>query len=230
MINKIDDISKLASQAMEKPSDFGYWGYSNMFVTWGFSGIDKTRDSSLMEISNFDVISQDLMKKFPNDFRIEGFSHWAVGHVDRLTCRILKNKTEGYVETNITEAFKEVIKWHEALSEHPVADESHYGELEFQDVIESLSDLPYHIADLIDQSNGDWAEKIYYELAINMHIEMCPDASIYPSDDDIKMAIYNLQLWNIDAVDEWNEWTDLNGIERIPFKKENPNQLKLFED
>ena len=32
------------------------------------------------------------------------------------------------------------------------------------------------------------------------------------------------------TAEEWNEWTDQNGMERISKRKENPNQLKLFED
>ena len=29
-------ISKLAEMALKKPDDFGYWGYEDMFKTWGF--------------------------------------------------------------------------------------------------------------------------------------------------------------------------------------------------
>ena len=65
---------------------------------------------------------------------------------------------------------------------------------------------------------------------MNMDVELSVDAGAYPKDDEILMALYNLQLWNSNAIEEWNEWTDRNGLERIPFIKENPNQLKLFED
>jgi hypothetical protein len=63
-----------------------------------------------------------------------------------------------------------------------------------------------------------------------MNIEFDVDGEQYPKDDDIKYAVYRLQIWNPEAIEEWNEWTDQNGLERIHVRKENPNQLKLFED
>ena len=86
----VENILKCAKDGLQKPEDFGYWGSEDMFKTWGFCGVDKNRDSDLLEISNFDFITKDLISKFPNDFKIENYSHWMVGNVDRLVCRILK--------------------------------------------------------------------------------------------------------------------------------------------
>lgn len=125
-----ENILKCAGDAIEKPEDFGYWGSEDTFVTWGFCGVDKHRDSDTLQISNFKVISTDLMEKYPDDFRIETYRHWAVGSVDRLLCRVLKNKENGVVIDNITDAFKSAMIWQDKLQEYPVADENDYAELE----------------------------------------------------------------------------------------------------
>lgn len=51
----LDNLIRCAKDALEKPEDFGYWGNDQMFNTWGFCGIDKNRDSKILEESNFEV-------------------------------------------------------------------------------------------------------------------------------------------------------------------------------
>lgn len=125
-----ENLLKCAGDAIEKPEDFGYWGPEDTFVTWGFCGFDKNRDSEALQLSNFKVISSDLMEKFPDDFRIETYRHWAVGSVDRLLCRVLKNKETGVVIDNITDAFKAAMVWQDKLQDYPVADEEDYMKME----------------------------------------------------------------------------------------------------
>ena len=125
-----ENLIKCASDAIKEPEDFGYWGPKDTFVTWGFCGFDKHRDSEAIDRSNFRVISENLMEKYPNDFRIETYSHWAVGSVDRLLCRVLKDKEPGVVIDNITEAFKAAMVWQDKLQEYPIADEEDWMELE----------------------------------------------------------------------------------------------------
>lgn len=221
-------ITKLASMALEKPEDFGYWGSEDMFKTWGFSGIDNSHQSFLEE-SNFEVISKQLMAKYPDDFRIESYKHWLVGQVDRLVCRILIDGNE-VTNANITKAFRAAMDWHEKLSDYPVADEDHYSNMEYQAMLDNFVCMSNDILFMTNLEQPDWQEKLFHELQMNMDVELSVDAGAFPKDDEVKMALYNLQLWNPNAVEEWNEWTDQNGLERIPFVKENPNQLKLFED
>jgi hypothetical protein len=130
-VNKFkENVSKCAENALKKPEDFGYWGPEDTFKTWGFCGIDKHRDSETIDISNFRVISSDLINQYPEDFRVETYRHWAVGSVDRLLCRILKDKDFGVVEGNITDAFKAAMVWQDKLQEYPIADENDWAELE----------------------------------------------------------------------------------------------------
>jgi hypothetical protein len=224
---KIDfnELPKYAGQALQKPEDFGYWGDNDMFKTWGFTGIDKTDASDILEISNFEVISKDLIERYPDDFRIETYKHWAVNSIDRLVCRILKSPGD-VVEENITNAFIAAMTWHNELDEYSIADEDHYLKLEHDEAISTFNYMDDYLKDMIDTTKEDWAEALYYELSNNMGV----DVHYNLKDDDIITAAYQLQIWNTEAITEWDEWTDRNNCEKIPFKKENPNQLKLFED
>ena len=52
----------------------------------------------------------------------------------------------------------------------------------------------------------------------------------YPFDEDVRKAIYQAKLCNPEEFEKWDSWADMNNLPRPNFKKENPNQLKLFED
>ena len=226
MIIDLNDLPKYASQALQKPKDFGYWGDDDMFVTWGFTGIDVNDASDLLERSNFKVISNKLMEMYPGDFRIETYKHWAVNSVDRLVCRILKEPGD-ITDQNITRAFLAAMKWHNELDEYPVADENEYLEMEYLEAINTLHELPDYLKELIDLDNSDWVVLLYEELSSNMGIDI---NFAYPFDDDIRKAIYQANICNPEEFERWNAWADMNDLPRPNFKKENPNQLKLFED
>lgn len=222
-------ITKLAEMALKKPEDFGYWGDEDMFVTWGFTGHDRTGMSKTLEEANFKAISEDLMTKYPDDFRIEHYSHWACGWVDRLVCRILNHKDKGFVEENITEAFAKAIEYHIKLEDYPIFDENLYSEMEAEQVIECIRDLPKYLLDMINQDDAFWIDKIIHSLYENLNVEIVPDADIYPKDEDILMAVYIEQLWNPENIELWEEFCSRNNLEYPP-KLNNPNQLSLFED
>lgn len=223
-----ENILRCGKDALTKPEDFGYWGPKDMFVTWGFCGIDKTNFSSVMDISNFETITKKLTSEYPNDFRIERYNHWACGSIERLVCRILKEETE-ISDSNITSAFKKAMSCLDSLNDYPVYDEDDYiGRLD-EEAISCLYNLPDYLENMIDTNVTNYGENIYHELTVNMNIEFNVDGEQYPKDDDIKYAVYCLQIWNNEAIEEWNEWTDQNDMERISTRKENPNQLKLFQ-
>lgn len=227
MIIDLNDLPKYASQALQKPEDFGYWGSDDMFVTWGFTGIDVNDASDLLERSNFKVISNKLMEMYPGDFRIETYNHWAVNSVDRLVCRILKEPGD-ITDQNITRAFYAAMKWHNELHEYPIADEYDYLEMEYLEAINTLHELPDYLKSMIDLDNSDWVVLLYQELSSNMGIDIIIDSY---DDNKILEAILNSGLCNSERWGEWFEWCDEKGFDRPIFPvKENPNQLKLFED
>ena len=217
--------------ALKKPDDFGYWGYEDMFKTWGFAGHDQSRDSNIMEKSNFKVITGDLMNQYPNDFRIETFAHWAVGSVDRLICRILIDETKGCDEDNITESFKASMNWHNRINDYPIADEDYYYEKLQDEAIDCIKNMEDYLLLVTNTEEDGWAEKIYYTLTNDLNFEFDVDAEQYPNDNKILEAVLKSGLCNPDRWGEWYEWCDEQGFDRPIFPaKENPKQLKLFEE
>lgn len=230
MVDYENNIEESARLALKKPEDFGYWGSEDMFKTWGFTGHDKSRDDGVLGRSNFKVISEDLMKNYPEDCRIESYKHWLVGYVERLVCRILLDEDKGIVEDNITDVFRLAMRWQDMLNDYPIANEDDWSDECYKDCVETLEDMNAYLLDMIDQSNEGWAESVYFHLIQEMDVTFDPDANEYPSDDQILLAVYSLKLWNIEEKEVWDNWTEDSKLEPIYNKDKDKNQLKLFEE
>jgi hypothetical protein len=135
------DIIEAARAALTRPSDFGYWGSDEMFVTWGYT-LSVHRDSDVLDRSNWQVITDDMLERFPDDCRIESASHWAVGWIEQLAVRVLREDgpvfPAEFNEDDITEAFEAIYEWSDKLSDYPVADEEHYSKLEYDEEMDYL--------------------------------------------------------------------------------------------
>ena len=235
----VENIIRCAKDGLQKPEDFGYWGSKDMFKTWGFCGIDKNRDSNIREISNFDFMSNDLLKRFPDDFRIETYNHWLVGSVDRLVCRILKHELpfiDQVKEKDITTAFIAAMEWLDQLNDYPVADESDYADKQFEEAIKSIEYWIDENSDLVykDKPNsGSCYERMYFDL-VNKGYEFDDYDQVYPTDDQMFKSVYDLELCKADGYLKWYEFCDKNDIPRPVFTEEefskiNANQLQLFK-
>ena len=99
-----EHIIEMANLSMKRPDDFGYWGDIDMFNSWGFAGIDMSRDASCLDESNFQAFHRDIVTLFPDDFSCENFGHWAVGSLDRTLVRVLKDEHGDLEVENITDA------------------------------------------------------------------------------------------------------------------------------
>ena len=222
----IENIEKYAKQATTKPEDFGYWGSEDMFVTWGFTNIDQNRDSDTLEKANFKFITEELMGLFPEDYRIETYNHWAVGSVDRLVCRVYEEDTDKKV---IASSFYLAMEWLDKLDDYPVADEQTYDIMIDNDNIDSIDFWNYLNPGYVDiVNNPDWAAEVYHELGFNMDIDVRSGFK----DNDVIMAIYNLQYWSAENYQKWFDFCDEINLERPPFSvneisKYNPNQLEM---
>lgn len=205
-------IESLAKQALERPSDFGWWGREDMFVTWGWSGVSKHRDSDLLQISNFEVMTEHLMGNHPDDFQIVGMGHWAVGHVDYLIVRVLKDEDKGFDEDNITEAFKEAVEWVIHIKEqYPIASEEHYYELVSNMVFEYTKEImPDEV--YIEDSLTRTVSEILSDLERS---ESYDYDNTVPDKDDILMTAYNLRLCSYEHKDFWDEFTEINSLPTI---------------
>jgi hypothetical protein len=222
----VENIEKYAKQATTKPEDFGYWGSEDMFNTWGFTNIDQNRDSDVLEKANFKYITKELMAIFPDDYRIETYNHWAVGSVDRLVCRVYEEDTDKKV---IASSFYLAMEWLDKLDDYPVADEQTYDIMIDNDNIDSIDFWNYLNPGYVDiVNNPDWAAEVYHELEFNMDIDVRSGFK----DNDVIIAIYNLQYWNAENYQKWFDFCDEINLERPPFSvneisKYNPNQLEM---
>jgi len=200
-----------AKDCLKRPDDFGWFGGDEMFVTWSFSGINVAVNSDdIVQESNFHVISKDLMGRFPDDFDIVGTKHWAVGPLDQLRVRVLKS--EGKVEyDNLTDAFKALMEWHDALETYPVADDLDYSERESEAEIKDVAwrlqytePLKYliHVAGDHEELAGDLI------CQINQY-DYCSYAEP-ASDEQLLEAAFELGLCLFDESEYWNEWAESN--------------------
>ena len=233
------NLEQLAKMALEKPSDFGWWGFDEMFVTWGWAGIDKHNSSDLLQVSNFDVITKDMMLHFPDDVRIVGVSHWAVGHADRLTVRILNNESDGIVEDNIAESFKAIVQWLAALEDYPVADESAYSDLCYEEAIaairNNMNDMIRHENDSAEETAGMIAQEMMDNEHIFGYLDMFDPEGVYIEESQVTLAAFRLKLIDPDYADDWDEFCDTMGLTRIDwefpqsYSPEIEGQLSIYD-
>jgi hypothetical protein len=233
---------RCAFDALKKPSDFGYWGPKNTFKTWGFCGIQKNSQSTILEQANYKAITKHLKSKYPNDCRTESFNHWAAGELEQLVVKVVdlpddydKNLLEEYLQDdgNITSIFMEVLEYHDNLQDEPIYDEDLYYEMLFDAAVESVKYWAECNTNLVCLPNIDTMKKIVTELQ-EYGVYLDTEESDY-SDEEMMHGFYNLHLWNVEGKDKWFEWCDKHNLARPPFDLEsisrwNPNQFNLFEE
>lgn len=118
------------ADALAMPSDFGYRGDNEeLFETWSLGPIIETRDSDLLTRANRVALMRYLESdpSLADDYSIVGASHWACGWVDHLSFRVLDS------EGKQTRIARVLAQWFDGLRDYPVADESLWSEMEFEE-------------------------------------------------------------------------------------------------
>jgi hypothetical protein len=170
------DTLELAEKALEMPSDF-FTSDENIGTTHALT-ISVHRDSETLDQSNWEVIKDDMVKRFPDDVYVHGATHWAVGWCDQLAVRVyLWNPKVGRV---ISPAFLAILEWKDALENYPIADESHYSEMEYNDAIETLENY-YGVSK--EQSTAVFSE-LFDSFSVSRSDEF--------NEDIVAEAIYNI--------------------------------------
>lgn len=135
-----DELVRAAQQALERPSDVGYFGDRALWSVWGVVGTQGP-DPDTLEASNWRVMLSDLQGRAVHDdgdqsddpaeyVDTETFSHWAFGYVTHMVVRVLVD-TDGPLEaSNLTYTFVRAVELAQSLQDYPVLDESDYSELE----------------------------------------------------------------------------------------------------
>ena len=215
----------IATQSLARPDDFGYYGDTDMFNTWGWAGIDYSRDSGVMDLSNYRAFHRDVVSSYEDDFSSERFNHWAVGWIERTVVRVLHNDVDGIVYDNITEAFCETIVVLDSLKEYPVLDDELYSEIECE---ENITFVDNFAPEMVDHTIEGWSEKLLYAL-LDSGVEMCPDEGIYASEDEMIMAAYDAGLCSKQYEDDWMEFAFNNNLTKpaIFLPKQTVGQLGM---
>ncbi len=111
------DILDAARESLERPADFIYYGSFHEEDGWG-RAFAQHRDSDVLDRSNWQVISTDLLTRFPDDVHIESANHWAVGWIETLRIRVTTQPSLITVDS-ITECFHAVLAWQDKLEKLP---------------------------------------------------------------------------------------------------------------
>ncbi|HUU88864.1 MAG TPA: hypothetical protein VMX17_14085 [Candidatus Glassbacteria bacterium] len=152
----------------------------------------NSRDSDLLTQSNAAAISEE-MGKFPEeDACAHGASHWAVGWVEGWEVRVFQNEAK----TKVTEAFAEICKLNDALSDYPVLDEEDFSKREYEATLENISSVGGRFTK--DDVSEDWAEQLFSWFWENDQsaVEPCDGQGGYPTDKQVIAGLKALNFHN----------------------------------
>lgn len=224
-----------AKQALKHPSDFGWFGFEEMFVTWGFAGINKDATDNLADISNWHCAIAEMKRLFPDTydecFSEVGLKHWLVGHADQLCVKVLKSEIPHHLITDedITDEFKAVCDIATYLAyEYPILDDADYSDRQWAVTNADIEDMANHSWVPFGQKcvmQDDFGDMVQSWLCLNdcdvagYHDDGVP----FYDEKDIQEAIYDLWLDNREDEEAnafWSEWEEAN----ISFKSRRINR------
>jgi hypothetical protein len=157
--------------------------------------VGRHRDSTLLEESNWAVVTADMQKRFPDDTEIVRFGHWGVGWVEELFVRIWDASGE------ITPAFQAAAEWRGALEGYPVANDEHYSQMEYDATLKNIENAGYNMVRA--GAPTDWASRVFDWFWDNDQraVENVDDTGGYPTEEQLAEALRALKLLDPD----WEE-------------------------
>jgi hypothetical protein len=147
------------------------------------------RDSGLLDQSNAGVITKKL-EPFTDgddpDVVFESHGHWAVGHIDGFSIRVVK-------DGEITPAFKVYHELAERMADYPILDESDYSQREYDATLENITDAAYRLKHEYALPDGWEGDVFSWFWDHNQRaVENRDDQGGYPSEDDLREAFDGL--------------------------------------
>lgn len=146
----------------------------------------KNRDSGLLDQSNAAAIAKALKPYTGRDVVFESHSHWAMGHVDGFSIRVVRRG-------RITKAFRTYHELTERMSAYPILDETDYSNREYEATLENIPLAGWRLKDRFDLKEG-WADEVYSWLDENRcsALENTDDQGGWPDEEDIEAALLAL--------------------------------------
>lgn len=151
------------------------WDLDDYASERGWAGVELGpvgvhRDSDALARSNFDVIYPEMCERFGEAVDSPRFGHWGVGWIDEIAWDAGRDDIREYVES-----------WRAALENYPVADESHFSELEYDEAVEIIKlvsggtitrdGISYEISELLPD---DWSEQVFSAM-FDVGVDTSPD-------------------------------------------------------
>lgn len=107
---------------------------------WG-AIMATSRDAEILGQSNWEVISKDMIKRFPDDVEIEEWSHWLNGWVAKLLIRVytysgIADSYDGDEPPRpifVTGPLEAAFEWQQEMQSYPYADEEHYDNMKYEE-------------------------------------------------------------------------------------------------
>jgi len=195
-------LDEYCKEAVKRPSDFGYFGNDDdMFVTVGNSGITTNRDADTLTRSNWSVITEDILERFPDDARIESYGHWACGWLEKLIITIYD------ADMKPTDVARACYDYHSAIEQYPVIDEEHHSSLEYEEAEEYLPQAINDAIWTIECDTGTDVQAVWDELdtgneATDRVLNDITDSMGYRSDDWSHTVIVDIVKTTIEYMQE----------------------------
>jgi hypothetical protein len=198
------DVYELAASGLNHPQDASF-DDERLFVSWAGTPVTTHRDADVLTRSNFRVISEELTTSYADEVYVLHAGHWAVGWVEFLVVKVFKDDVEipwdrydtvsaddvqavaeGYCDVDpieaFTPAFCELHDWVEKLDGYPVADEDDWSQLEYDELLETLTgsyDVPADhagaVAEKVHDAGYSYADDISEELVEGILDELAPE-------------------------------------------------------
>lgn len=180
-----EDIRK----ALERPSDFGYFGgRKEMFKTWSLGPIIQHRDSDILSQSNTAVLQKMLESECDSEeWEILSCNHWAVGWVEHISFKVINE------DGKPTTTFIKLMEFFKKLEDYPVADEMDYSNREYEAKLESIRyNFPSDL-EVIGELPEDWESEVFSWLWDNDQ-KALDDNDGYIPEDAIREALLDLEF------------------------------------
>lgn len=107
---------------------FSYFGDTPIGDDWGIVYSKIINEGNTLVESNYECIREELEERYPDDYTVEAFSHFAVGSISHIMVRLLTP------EGRISAAGIYCAQVWEELEQYPVLDEERWSQMEMDEL------------------------------------------------------------------------------------------------
>ena len=190
------ELIKLARQAIDESwnqPDFGHWCADELgddeYEDYWCMIYSRTRDSGLMQESNYEAMFNYLKHKYPNNVADFRANHWACGWIEHLCVRALTRKGKP------TKIFEEALEITQDLREnYPVFDDSDYSNRGYKATLEAIYENSPSELYWKTREPDEWEKDVFSWLWDNNQeeLENRDDQGAYPATEAIGEALLEL--------------------------------------